>query len=322
MLQTTIMANKLITETSPYLLQHAHNPVEWYPWNTEALSKATKENKLIIVSIGYSACHWCHVMEHESFENEEVAAIMNQHFVCIKIDREERPDIDHLYMSAVQLMTGQGGWPLNCICLPDQSPIYGGTYFKVHDWKNLLLNLADFWNKKPHEATQYAIKLTEGIRRSEQIQFITEVKEYTEADIKVIFDLWKRSFDLTEGGYNRAPKFPLPNNWQFMLQYAHLMKDDAANICTRLTLQKMAFGGIYDHIGGGFARYSVDDKWHIPHFEKMLYDNAQLVSLYSQAYQYTPDGLYKDVVYQTLDFIKRELTSPEMGFYSSDSPID
>lgn len=317
MLQTTIMANKLITETSPYLLQHAHNPVEWYPWNTEALSKATKENKLIIVSIGYSACHWCHVMEHESFENEEVAAIMNQHFVCIKIDREERPDIDHLYMSAVQLMTGQGGWPLNCICLPDQSPIYGGTYFKVHDWKNLLLNLADFWNKKPHEATQYAIKLTEGIRRSEQIQFITEVKEYTEADIKVIFDLWKRSFDLTEGGYNRAPKFPLPNNWQFMLQYAHLMKDDAANICTRLTLQKMAFGGIYDHIGGGFARYSVDDKWHIPHFEKMLYDNAQLVSLYSQAYQYTPDGLYKDVVYQTLDFIKRELTSPEMGFYSA-----
>ena len=311
------MANKLITETSPYLLQHAHNPVEWYPWGEESLSKAKKENKLILVSIGYSACHWCHVMEHESFEDEQVAEIMNQHFVCIKIDREERPDIDQVYMHAVQLMTGSGGWPLNCICLPDQRPIYGGTYFKTNDWKNLLLNLSDFWNKKPQEAIQYATKLTEGVRKSEQIQFIAEIKEYTEVDIKAIFDPWKRSFDMAEGGYNQAPKFPLPNNWQFMLRYAYLMKDDAAHVCTRLTLQKMAFGGIYDHIGGGFARYSVDEKWHIPHFEKMLYDNAQLVSLYAEAYQYTPDDLYKQIVYQTLDFIKREITSPEMGFYSA-----
>jgi uncharacterized protein YyaL (SSP411 family) len=221
-------------------------------------------------------------------------------------------------MNAIQLMTGSGGWPLNCICLPDQRPIYGGTYFKPNDWKNLLLYLADFWDKRPQEAIQYATKLTEGIRKSEQIPFIAEeTKEYTEADIKAIFDPWKRSFDMAEGGYNRAPKFPLPNNWQFMLRYAHLMKDDAAHVGTQLTLQKMAFGGIYDHMGGGFARYSVDDRWHIPHFEKMLYDNAQLVSLYSEAYQYTPDDLYKQVVYQTLDFIKRELTSPEGGFHSA-----
>ncbi|MGB4775627.1 MAG: thioredoxin domain-containing protein [Daejeonella sp.] len=311
------MSNKLTLETSPYLLQHAENPVNWYPWGEEALSKAKAENKLILVSIGYSACHWCHVMEHESFEDQEVAEVMNEHFVCIKIDREERPDIDQVYMNAVQLMTGSGGWPLNCFCLPDQRPIYGGTYFRKTDWINLLLNLAEFWNNKPDEAEQYAVKLTEGIRQSEQLKFIEEKKEYTEEDLKAIFEPWKRSFDMAEGGYNRAPKFPLPNNWQFMLRYAHLMKDDAAHISTRLTLQKMAFGGIYDHIGGGFARYSVDGKWHVPHFEKMLYDNAQLVSLYAEAYQYIPDEIYKQVVYETLDFIKHEITSPEGGFYSA-----
>lgn len=311
------MANKLIAETSPYLLQHAHNPVEWYPWGEEALSKAKSENKLLIVSVGYSACHWCHVMEHETFENKQVAEIMNQHFVCVKIDREERPDIDQVYMNAVQLMTGNGGWPLNCICLPDQRPIYGGTYFKTQDWSNLLLSLAAFWKEKPDEAIKYAARLTEGIQRSEQIPFISETKTYTQSDIEAIFDPWSRSFDHVEGGYSRAPKFPMPNNWQFMLRYAHLLKDATADAAVKLTLQKMAFGGIYDHIGGGFARYSVDDHWHIPHFEKMLYDNAQLISLYAEAYQYAPNELYKQVVYQTLDFIKRELTSPEIGFYSA-----
>ncbi len=311
------MSNKLIHETSPYLLQHAQNPVEWYPWGQEALSKAQSENKLILVSIGYSACHWCHVMEHESFEDQEVAGIMNTYFVCIKIDREERPDIDQIYMNAVQLMTGSGGWPLNCFCLPDQRPIYGGTYFRKTDWMNLLLNLADFWDKKPNEAEEYAVKLTEGIRQSEQFNFIAGQTEYTKKDLLAIFEPWKRLFDMSEGGYNRAPKFPLPNNWQFMLRYAHLMKDDAAHISARLTLQKMAFGGIYDHIGGGFARYSVDGYWHVPHFEKMLYDNAQLVSLYAEAYQYTPDDIYKEVVFETLDFIKREMTSPKGGFYSA-----
>ncbi len=312
-----LTSNRLIRETSPYLLQHAHNPVDWYPWGEEALKKAKEENKLIVVSIGYSACHWCHVMEHESFEDEQVAEIMNKHFVCIKVDREERPDIDQVYMYAVQLMTGSGGWPLNCFCLPDQRPIYGGTYFKKQDWMNLLLNLASFWEEKPEEAIGYAERLTEGIQQSEKIEFVKREEDYTEKDMVEVFEPWKRSFDMTEGGYNRAPKFPLPNNWQFILKYAHLMKDDAAHVLTRLTLQKMAFGGIYDHIGGGFARYSVDGKWHVPHFEKMLYDNAQLIGLYSEAYQYVQDQLYKETVYETIDWVIREMRSAEGGFYSA-----
>lgn len=311
------MSNRLKNQTSPYLLQHANNPVDWFPWGEEALAKAKNENKLILVSIGYSACHWCHVMEHESFEDQDVADIMNRFFVCIKIDREVRPDIDQIYMDAVQLMTGSGGWPLNCFCLPDQRPIYGGTYFKKEDWKSLLRNLADYWQQKPDEAVAYAVRLTEGINKSELLVKIAEEVEYSKADVSAIFDTWKRSFDLVEGGYNRIPKFPLPNNWQFMLRYAHLMNDDVAHTASRVTLQKMAFGGIYDQIGGGFARYSVDGRWHIPHFEKMLYDNAQLVSLYSEAFQYTPDPIYKHVVFECLEFIEREMTSAEGGFYSA-----
>lgn len=311
------MSNRLKNQTSPYLLQHANNPVDWFPWAEEALTKAKNENKLILVSIGYSACHWCHVMEHESFEDQEVADIMNKHFVSIKIDREVRPDIDQIYMDAVQLMTGSGGWPLNCFCLPDQRPIYGGTYFRKDDWKSLLKNLADYWQNKPDEAVGYAVRLTEGINKSEQLVKIVHEVEYTKADVSVIFETWKRSFDLVEGGYNRIPKFPLPNNWQFMLRYAHLMNDDVAHTASRVTLQKMAFGGIYDQIGGGFARYSVDGRWHIPHFEKMLYDNAQLVSLYSEAFQYTPDPIYKNVVFECLEFIEREMTSADGGFYSA-----
>jgi uncharacterized protein YyaL (SSP411 family) len=311
------MSNRLKNQTSPYLLQHANNPVDWFPWGEEALSKAKNENKLILVSIGYSACHWCHVMEHESFEDQDVADIMNSFFVCIKIDREVRPDIDQIYMDAIQLMTGSGGWPLNCFCLPDQRPIYGGTYFKKEDWKSLLRNLADYWQKKPDEALAYAVRLTEGINKSELLVKIGGEVEYSKADVLAIFDTWKRSFDLVEGGYNRIPKFPLPNNWQFMLRYAHLMNDDVAHTASRVTLQKMAFGGIYDQIGGGFARYSVDGRWHIPHFEKMLYDNAQLVSLYSEAFQYTPDPIYKNVVFECLEFIEREMTSADGGFYSA-----
>ena len=311
------MPNKLAGETSPYLLQHANNPVKWFPWGKEALDKAKKENKLILVSIGYSACHWCHVMEHESFEDGQVAEIMNRHFVCIKIDREERPDIDQIYMNAVQLMTERGGWPLNCFCLPDQRPVYGGTYFPKKDWINLLLNLSEFWREKPAEAIQYAEKLTEGIRQSEQLVLNTQVAEFSKEHLTDMFEVWKRSFDMSEGGYNRAPKFPLPNNWLFMLRYAHLMNDQAARIIAKLTLEKMAKGGIYDQIGGGFARYSVDDRWHVPHFEKMLYDNSQLVSLYAEAYQFDAEDVYKKVVFQTLEFIKRELTSPEGGFYSA-----
>lgn len=311
------MSNRLAGQTSPYLLQHANNPVDWYPWGEEALTRAKRENKLILVSIGYSACHWCHVMEHESFENQQVADVMNEHFICIKIDREVRPDIDQIYMSAVQLMTGSGGWPLNCFCLPDQRPIYGGTYFRKPDWISLLLNLAEFWETKPGEAEEYAVRLTEGIRQSEQLIPVRSEAGFSKNDIIQIFEPWKRSFDLVEGGYNRAPKFPLPNNWQFLLRYAHLMNDNAAHVAVNITLEKMAFGGIYDQIGGGFARYSVDGKWHVPHFEKMLYDNAQLVSLYAEAYQYTGNELYKKIVFETLEFIENELTSPKGGFYSA-----
>lgn len=309
--------NSLVNSASPYLLQHANNPVDWYPWGAEALQKAKDENKLILVSIGYSACHWCHVMEHESFEDEKVAAVMNEYFVCIKVDREERPDVDQIYMSAVQLMTGRGGWPLNCICLPDQRPIYGGTYFKKNDWVSLLFNLADFYKNKPAEAEEYAIKLTDGIQQYESIQFIDEIAEYRREDLELIVTNWQKYFDKVEGGLGSAPKFPMPNNWQFLMRYTHLMEDENIAGQVQLTLQKMAFGGIYDHVGGGFARYSVDGRWHVPHFEKMLYDNAQLLSLYSEVSIWRYDTLYQQVADEIITFIKRELTSPEGGFYSA-----
>lgn len=309
--------NNLIHASSPYLLQHAYNPVEWHEWNAAALEKAKLENKLILVSIGYSACHWCHVMEHESFENFEVAEVMNKHFVCIKVDREERPDIDQIYMLAVQLMNGNGGWPLNAICLPDQRPIYGGTYFRKNDWINILLNVADLWKNEPEKAKDYAARLTDGIHQAEKIITTTIERSFNKEQLIEIIEPWKRHFDMSEGGYNRAPKFPLPNNWIFMLRYSHLMEDEATAISAMLTLEKMALGGIYDQVGGGFARYSVDDRWHVPHFEKMLYDNAQLVSLYTEAYQYLKQPLYKEVVDETLAWIAREMTSPDGLFYAA-----
>jgi len=309
--------NRLANSTSPYLLQHANNPVDWHPWGTEALQKAKDENKLILVSIGYSACHWCHVMEHESFEDEKVAAVMNEYFVCIKVDREERPDVDQIYMSAVQLMSGRGGWPLNCMCLPDQRPIYGGTYFRKNDWVSVLFNLADFFKNKPNEAEEYADRLTKGIQQYESVGLVTEPAEYSKAGLAQIISTWQKYFDKTEGGLGNAPKFPMPNNWQCLMRYAHLMKDDEIAAQVKLTLHKMAFGGIYDHVGGGFARYSVDGRWHVPHFEKMLYDNAQLLSLYSEAYTWGPDPLYKQIAYEIISFILGELTSPNIGFYSA-----
>jgi uncharacterized protein YyaL (SSP411 family) len=309
--------NRLANSASPYLLQHANNPVDWCPWGAEALQKARDENKLILVSIGYSACHWCHVMEHESFEDEHVAAVMNENFVCIKVDREERPDIDQIYMSAVQLMTGRGGWPLNCICLPDQRPIYGGTYFRKKDWVSLLINLAEYYRDKPQDAEGYAVRLTEGIQQYESVDFITEQPEYAKADLEAIVSAWRKHFDPTDGGMSQAPKFPMPNNWQFLMRYAHLMKDEGIANAVKLTLKKMAYGGIYDHIGGGFARYSVDGRWHVPHFEKMLYDNGQLISLYSEAYTWNRDPLYKQIVDETIAFVQGELTSPDNGYYSA-----
>jgi uncharacterized protein YyaL (SSP411 family) len=311
------MSNQLQYSSSPYLLQHANNPVDWYPWGKEALDKAKAENKLILVSIGYSACHWCHVMEHESFESEEVAELMNQFFVCIKIDREERPDIDQIYMNAVQLMTGRGGWPLNCFCLPDQRPIYGGTYFPKQDWMNLLTNLAHFYETKPEEAEDYAVKLTEEIKQSEKLNFIKEDKTYKLENLQEILEPWKMLFDFTEGGHNRSPKFPMPNNWDFLMKAAVLLKDEAAHVIVRLTLDKMAAGGIYDHLGGGFARYSVDGKWHIPHFEKMMYDNGQLLGLYADAFKWSNEERYQEVVEEIFTWLTREMTSPEGGFYSA-----
>jgi uncharacterized protein YyaL (SSP411 family) len=303
--------NKLINASSPYLLQHAHNPVNWYEWGEEALEIARRENKLILVSIGYSACHWCHVMERESFELEEVAVVMNANYVCIKVDREERPDIDQIYMLAIQLMTGSGGWPLNCICLPDQRPIYGGTYFQKEDWVNILDNVAGLWAAEPSKAVQYADRLTEGILNAERIVPNVFPEAFNAAQLDAIVTPWKAQFDLQEGGYNRAPKFPMPNNWQFMLRYSKLSGDAAALQAALLTLDKMAYGGIYDQLGGGFARYSVDGHWHVPHFEKMLYDNAQLLSLYTEAYQLTKDERYQAVVEETITWLQREMTTAE-----------
>ena len=310
-------ANHLIQETSPYLLQHARNPVDWHPWGDEALDKARRENKLLLVSIGYSACHWCHVMERESFEDEETAVLMNRHFVCIKVDREERPDIDQVYMNAVQLISGQGGWPLNCFALPDGRPVYGGTYFRKAHWQEVLRNLADLYGKDPEKVNQYADQLTKGVRQSEWEEAAPSAGPFLPSDLVAMVQPWRAHFDHGEGGMDRAPKFPLPNNWQFLLRYARLAGDEGLMGHVRLTLDKMARGGIYDHLGGGFARYSTDALWKAPHFEKMLYDNGQLIELYAEAFRATGDPAYAKVVRETAGFVARELTSPEGGFYSA-----
>lgn len=311
------MPNRLQLESSPYLKQHQYNPVDWYPWGEEALSKAKKENKLIIISIGYAACHWCHVMERESFENTEVAKVMNDHFVAVKVDREERPDIDQVYMTAVQLMKGQGGWPLNVICLPDGRPIYGGTYFKPEEWISILIQLNETWLEKPDVAYDYAERLTEGIVRSDLIPYNEVQEPFRLQDLIDMVSDWKNSFDAKYGGNRRVPKFPLPNNWLFLLRYGFHTKDNTVLDHVHFTLKKIACGGIYDQVGGGFARYSVDAEWHIPHFEKMLYDNALLISLYSEAYLHKRDPHYKRIVYETIAWVKREMTHPSGAFYSS-----
>lgn len=309
--------NNLIKETSPYLLQHAHNPVNWYAWGEEALEKAKNENKLLLISVGYSACHWCHVMEHESFENEGVAKIMNDNFVCIKVDREERPDIDQIYMNAVQLMSGRGGWPLNCFALPSGKPFYGGTYFPKDQWVQLLNNIANEYKVAPEKIIEFADQLTQGIKTSEMLPMIKDSSPFSIEVLDVGVANIKKQFDYIEGGGAQAPKFPMPNNYEFLLQYYYHTKDKEILDVVQLTLDKMAFGGIYDQIGGGFARYSTDKYWKAPHFEKMLYDNGQLVSLYSQAYQLTKKPLYKHIVYQTLEYVESEMTAKNGAFYSS-----
>ncbi|PXY39739.1 thioredoxin domain-containing protein [Flavobacterium cheongpyeongense] len=309
--------NNLISETSPYLLQHAHNPVDWNAWNEETLNKAKAQNKLIIISIGYSACHWCHVMEEESFEDEAVAKLMNDNFISIKVDREERPDIDQIYMNAVQLMTGKGGWPLNCIALPDGRPIFGGTYFTKKEWTKALTELADLYQNNPEKASEYADKLIKGIHEQQLITVNNKEANFKKLEIFTAVKSWQKDLDFRDGGLVGETKFPMPGSLHFLLRYGVQNKDKTIQKYVQTTLTKMADGGIYDAIGGGFARYSTDSKWHIPHFEKMLYDNAQLVSLYSDAYLVTKDELYKKTVHETLDFVERELMDSSGAFYSS-----
>lgn len=309
--------NALINESSPYLLQHAHNPVNWYPWGEEALKKAADENKLIIISIGYSACHWCHVMERESFEDTAVAKVMNENFVCIKVDREERPDIDQVYMDAVQLMTGRGGWPLNCVALPDGKPFFGGTYFKKDQWVSVLERVVKEFNTNAEEVYEFADRLTSGVQQNELIALNAEAAEFDTSTLQTTVENWEGQFDTIEGGPNRAPKFPLPNNYLFLMRYASLFNDQDVDAHVELTLDKMARGGIYDQLGGGFARYSTDERWKVPHFEKMLYDNAQLVGLYSEAFIRYRKEDYAQVVRESLAFIDRELSDKSGAFYSA-----
>jgi len=307
--------NQLSQETSPYLLQHANNPVHWKAWNTNSLAEAKEKNKLIIVSIGYSACHWCHVMEHESFEDQEVADVMNAHFISIKVDREERPDVDAVYMKAVQILTGRGGWPLNMITLPDGRPVWGGTYFKKEQWINALGQLQELYQSNPEKMIDYAEKLHQGIQ---SIRIVPNKNTQTPLNKNQIADLvekWKHSFDWEFGGMASSPKFMMPNNYHFLMRFGHQKKDNELLEFVHLTLTRMAFGGVFDTVDGGFSRYSVDNKWHVPHFEKMLYDNGQLVSLYSDAYKLTRNPLYKEVIEKTLSFVERELMNPECGFY-------
>jgi len=310
-------SNELIKESSPYLLQHAHNPVNWVAWSKKAFELAEREKKLVLISVGYSSCHWCHVMEKESFESEEVAEYMNTHFVCIKVDREERPDVDQLYMNAVQLMTQRGGWPLNCFALPDGRPIYGGTYFPTDQWMNVLKSLVHTMENDPGRVEEYANTLKEGIEQSELIEIKSEQKNFDEERLHELVTRWKHQFDDDDGGSNRAPKFPLPNNYRFLLRYALKYDDQRVKQHTLLTLDKMAHGGIYDQLGGGFSRYSVDMIWKVPHFEKMLYDNAQLLSLYADAYKVTENEEYTFLLKQTINWLKREMRSDAGSFYSA-----
>jgi len=311
--------NRLIESASPYLLQHAHNPVDWYPWGREAFEKARAEDKPMIISIGYSSCHWCHVMERESFENAEIAALMNQYFVAVKVDREERPDVDQIYMEAVQTMGLQGGWPLNVFTMPDQKPFYGGTYFPPAAWKRILLNVNQAYREKKAELENSAKEFARSLKMSDS-------EKYGLGDSALVRDeemlprmvhQMKQYFDEQNGGLGNAPKFPNPVIWQYLLHSNYYLGDEQVDAQIKRTLDHMASGGIYDHIGGGFARYSVDEQWFAPHFEKMLYDNAQLISLYSQAFQRYKSELYKEVVYDTIAFIDREMTSDEGAFYSA-----
>jgi len=313
--------NRLIHETSPYLRQHAHNPVDWYPWGEEALARAQQENKPILLSVGYSACHWCHVMEHESFEDEATAQLMNEQFINIKVDREERPDVDHIYMNAVQMLTGRGGWPMTVFLTPDGKPFYGGTYFPKEDrygmpaFRRLLLAVAQAYREKPDDVQKTVGQLMAGLQRMEALQSSDQPPDaqlVTAAAAKL-----SGAYDEIHGGIGQAPKFPNEAVLELFLR-AHRAAGQQRYLDMVLhTLRQMARGGIYDQVGGGFHRYSVDERWLVPHFEKMLYDNAQLVPLYLSAYQLTGDRFFADIAADVLAYVTREMRSPEGGFYST-----
>ncbi|WNB18815.1 thioredoxin domain-containing protein [Marivirga arenosa] len=312
--------NKLIHETSPYLLQHAYNPVEWQAWNEEALNRARAEDKPILLSIGYAACHWCHVMEHESFEDNEVANVMNENYICIKLDREERPDIDQIYMDAIQNMGLNGGWPLNVFLMPDQKPFYGGTYFPKHKWLEILDKVAIAFQNSRKQLAESADKFSKALNVSEVEKLNLGINKDHNFDNSVLIQAYQKlseSFDWDNGGTLGAPKFPMPVIWQFLTQYAFHSKNPEAKKALELTLESMADGGIYDQIGGGFARYSVDAEWFAPHFEKMLYDNGQLISLYADAYRFTKNPYFKEVFEDSIKFMVRELMDPNCRFYSA-----
>jgi len=310
------LPNQLIHEVSPYLLQHAYNPVDWHPWSDDIFTLAARENKPLLISIGYAACHWCHVMEKETFTQTEAALLMNSSFINIKVDREERPDIDQVYMVAVQMMRGQGGWPLNVFALPDGRPFFGGTYFPNSQWKDLLQQITAIWRSRPGELIRTAEEVSEGIATAFQPLNKT-TNSPAQSSINEAVTRWKNNFDMAEGGMMKAPKFPMPSHHLFLLRYQQIFGDKDILDFIKLSLTKMASGGIYDHLGGGFARYSTDANWKVPHFEKMLYDNAQMLWLYSEAWQLTRTNKYKYVAYSTISFILNELSSDEGGFYSS-----
>ncbi|HMU30376.1 MAG TPA: aldo/keto reductase [Nitrospira sp.] len=314
-------ANRLIRETSPYLLQHAYNPVDWYPWGPEALAQAAALKRPILLSIGYSSCHWCHVMERESFENEAIAALMNQHFICVKVDREERPDLDEIYMQAtLALNRNQGGWPMTVFLTPDQKPFFAGTYFPPTDrygrpgFPTLLKKIAEYWEKDHDGVVAQAVNLTARLQEGAHAPSPTTVGE---AELDVAVTQFAEDFDARQGGFGGAPKFPPATGLSLLLHCYQRTKDPHTLTMVRKTLDAMAAGGIYDHIGGGFARYSTDERWLVPHFEKMLYDNALLARVYVEAYQVTADETYRRVACETLDYILKEMTSPEGGFYSA-----
>ncbi|NOY40770.1 MAG: thioredoxin domain-containing protein [Planctomycetes bacterium] len=315
------MPNHLASETSPYLLQHKNNPVDWYPWGAEALERAKKEQKPIFLSIGYSACHWCHVMEHESFENEEIAKSLNEKFICIKVDREERPDLDQLYMNAVQRLTGRGGWPMSVFLTPDQKPFYAGTYWPPHAQRGMpgfdqvIASVSKAWEENRKEVVTMSDRLTADLAKLDQSEAAGEIDEELIVAAVVHF---RKTFDRTHGGFGGAPKFPSPMILQLLLRHWHRKREQSSLDMVRITLDRMAAGGIYDHLGGGFARYSVDARWLVPHFEKMLYDNAQLVATYLEAFQATGHEDYARVVRETLDYTLRDMTDTAGGFYSTE----